>query len=91
MADHDRLERLPDGSIAFHAADGKRWKHRDVATSRTGPGYRLFISDRGEQRRCTFGPGESHDTTLLDLREQLARATPVDSSAGLPESGEVRA
>ena len=92
MADHDRLERLDDGSIAFRAADGKRWRHRDVETSRTGPGYRLFISDSGEQRQCTFGPGESHDTTLLDLREQLARAQPVDSasSAARVDGGEAR-
>ena len=91
MADHDRLERLDDGSIAFRATDGKRWRHRDIETSRTGPGYRLFISDTGEQRRCTFGPGESHDTTLLDLREQLARARPFDSTAMPAESGEARA
>lgn len=91
MADHDRLERLDDGSIAFHTTDGQRWRHRDVETSRTGPGYRLFISDRGEQRRCTFGPGESHDTTLLDLREQLARARPVGASAASTDGGEARA
>ena len=92
MADHDRLERLDDGSIAFHTADGKRWRHRDVETSRTGPGYRLFISDSGEQRRCTFGPGESHDTTLLDLREQLARAQPFESGVARTDgSSEARA
>jgi hypothetical protein len=87
MADHDRLERLDDGSIAFRAADGKRWRHRDIETSRTGPGYRLFISDTGEQRQCTFGPGESHDTTLLDLREQLARAQPFESTTARAENG----
>ena len=88
MADNDRLERLDDGSIAFRAADGKRWRHRDVESSRTGPGYRLFISENGEQRRCTFGPNESHDTTLLDLREQLARAERVEAS---PPAGDANA
>ena len=76
---HGRLEPLADGFVAFHTADGERWKHRDVEASRTGPGYRLFVSDRGEQRRYAFGPTEPHDATLLDLREQLARATPVDA------------
>ena len=80
MADHNRLEPQSDGTIAFRAADGKRWRHRDVETSRTGPGYRLFISDSGEQRQCVFGRGESHDTTLLDLREQLARAQPFEAT-----------
>ena len=92
MADNNRLEPLGDGSVAFRATDGKRWRHRDVETSRTGPGYRLFISDSGEQRRCTFGPGESHDTTLLDLREQLARAEPFESTAASRvDGGEARA
>lgn len=91
MADHDRLERLDDGSIAFRTADGQRWRHQDVETSRTGPGYRLFISDRGEQRRCTFGPGESHDTTLLDLREQLARAQRFETGVATPDGGDARA
>ena len=92
MADNDRLERLDDGSIAFRTADGKRWRHRDIESSRTGPGYRLFISEGGEQRRCTFGPNESHDTTLLDLREQLARAERVEASPPAGDgSAEVRA
>jgi len=91
MADNNRLEPLGDGSIAFRAADGKRWRHRDVETSRTGPGYRLFIPDSGGQRRCPFAPGESHDTTLLDLREQLARAQPFDSAPARSESDEARA
>jgi hypothetical protein len=75
--DHDRLERLADGFTAFHTARGDRWRHRDVEASRVGPGYRLFISDRGEHRRFDFGPTEPHDATLSDLRDQLARATPV--------------
>ena len=78
MAHHDRLERLADGFIAFHTTKGERWKHRDVEGSRTGPGYRLFVSDRGEQRRYTFGPAEPHDVTVFDLRDQLERATRVD-------------
>jgi hypothetical protein len=75
---HDRLEPLADGSVAFHTAKGERWTHRDVEASRTGPGYRLFVSERGEQRRYTFGATESHDATVFDLRDQLDRATPVD-------------
>ena len=84
---HDRLEPLADGFVAFHTEKGERWKHRDVAASRTGPGYRLFVSDRGEQRQYTFGPAEPHDATLLDLREQLARATPVDAAAAGERAG----
>lgn len=71
---HDRLEPLADGFVAFRAVNGERWKHR------TGPGYRLFISDSGEQRRYAFGPAEPHDATLLDLREQLTRARLADAS-----------
>ena len=78
---HDRLEPLADGFIAFHTAKGERWKHRDETPSRTGPGYRLFVSDRGERRRYTFGAGEPHDATVLDLRDQLARSTPEDAAA----------
>jgi hypothetical protein len=77
MRDHDRLEPLPDGFTAFHTADGVRWKHRVVEESRVGPGYRLFVSDRGEERRYEFGPKEPHDATISDLREQLARAPVV--------------
>jgi hypothetical protein len=86
---HDHLEPLADGFVAFHAADGRRWKHRDVESSRVGPGYRLFVSDSGEERRYTFGPTEPHDATLLDLREQLQRATamPADSARGTSSAG----
>jgi hypothetical protein len=79
---HDHLEPLADGFVAFHTASGERWKHRDMAEARVGPGYRLFVSDTGEERRYTFGPTEPHDATLLDLRDQLARATPVSRTAG---------
>jgi hypothetical protein len=74
--DRDRLEPLGDGFVAFRTEKGERWKHRDVEEGRTGPGYRLFISDKGEERRYTFGPAEPHDATVFDLRDQLARATP---------------
>ena len=74
MKSRDKLEPLPDGFVAFHAADGKRWRHKDVEDGRTGTGYRLFLSEDGEERRYMFGPRESHDATILDLREQLARA-----------------
>ena len=77
VRDHGRLEPLPDGSTAFHTADGARWRHRDIEASRVGPGYRLFVSEDGEQRRYDFGPHEVHDATLTDLREQLGRARPV--------------
>ena len=76
----DRLEPLEDGFVAFRTADGQRWKHKDIAESRVGPGYRLFISENGEERRYTFGKNEPHDATLLDLREQLGKATRVDAS-----------
>ena len=86
MAHNDRLEPLADGFIAFRTTNGERWKHRDVEASRTGPGYRLFVSDRGEQRRYTFGPAEPHDATVLDLRDQLERATRVEPQA--PQTGD---
>ena len=80
---HDRnhLEQLEGGFVAFYTADGERWKHRDEETARTGPGYRLFVSDKGERRRYVFGPGQPHDTTVFDLREQVARATPIADSS----------
>jgi hypothetical protein len=77
---HDHLEPLADGFVAFHTKSGDRWKHRTVGESRVGLGYRLFVSDRGEQRRYDFGPAEPHDATLLDLREQLERSTPVHTT-----------
>ncbi len=77
---HDRLEPLPDGFVGFRAANGERWKHKDIEAGRTGPGYRLFVSEKGEERRYLFGPTEPHDATLLDLREQLARARPADAA-----------
>ena len=87
---HDHLEPLADGFVAFHAKDGKRWKHKDVESSRTGGGYRLFISDSGEERRYTFGAAEPHDTTLFDLRDQLERAKsgPAEPSRPMPPDRE---
>ena len=84
---HDHLEPLADGFVAFHTAKGERWRHQDVEASRTGPGYRLFISDRGEQRHYVFGPKESHDATLFDLRDQLTRSTPADAAASANRPG----
>ncbi|HEV2130608.1 MAG TPA: hypothetical protein VGR27_05875 [Longimicrobiaceae bacterium] len=81
MADRNRLEPLDDGWVAFWTEDGERWKHKDFAEARVGPGYRLFISDRGEHRQYTFGPAEPHDATLLDLREQLKRSQLVEADA----------
>ena len=81
---HDRLEPLPDGFVGFRAANGERWKHRDVEAGRTGPGHRLFVSESGEERRYIFGPTEPHDATLLDLREQLTRARLADAPVTEP-------
>ena len=84
--DRDRLEPLDDGFVAFHTESGERWKHCDVEEEgRTGPGYRLFVSDRGDRRRYSFGATEPHDTTVFDLREQLKRATPVSTAAPTSE------
>ena len=79
---HDRLEPLEDGFVAFRTDKGERWKHKDVEEGRIGRGYRLFVSDTGEERRYAFGASEPHDATLLDLRDQLGRATPVARSSG---------
>ena len=79
MRDKDRLEPLPDGFVAFRTEAGERWRHKDIGDARVGGGYRLFLSEAGEERRYVFGPTESHDATLLDLREQLARAQRVSA------------
>jgi hypothetical protein len=80
MSRNDRLEPLDDGFVAFHDEKGARWKHKDMSESRTGEGYRVFISDRGEERRYAFGPKESHDATVLDLRDQLSKSTPASAA-----------
>jgi hypothetical protein len=82
MGDRNKLEPLPDGFVAFRTEDGQRWRHKDVAEARVGEGYRLFISDSGEERRYVFGPKELHDATLFDLRHQLNRAQPVGQREG---------
>ena len=78
----DRLEPLEDGFVGFRTADGQRWKHKDIEEGRVGPGYRLFVSENGEERRYSFGKNEPHDATLLDLREQLAKAARADATVG---------
>jgi hypothetical protein len=85
MGRNDRLEPLDDGFVAFHDEKGERWKHKDMSESRTGEGYRVFISDHGVERRYPFGPRESHDATILDLREQLAKST--SATAGTSAGG----
>ena len=80
MGDRNKLEPLPDGFVAFRTEDGQRWRHKDVEDGRVGEGYRLFLSDKGEERKYVFGPNESHDATLFDLRHQLSRAQPVTQS-----------
>lgn len=82
----DRLEPLEDGFVGFRTADGQRWKHKDIEEGRVGPGYRLFVSENGEERRYTFGKNEPHDATLLDLREQLAKAARADATVGRSSS-----
>ena len=78
---NNKLEPVADGFVAFHTERGDRWRHKDLSEARTGPGYRLFVSDSGEERRYEFGPHESHDATILDLREQLEKARPMSGAA----------
>ena len=78
---NNKLEPVADGFVAFHTERGERWRHKDMSAARTGPGHRVFISESGEERRYEFGEHESHDATILDLREQLARAEPVGPAA----------
>ena len=78
---NNKLEPVADGFVAFHTERGDRWRHKDLSEARTGPGYRLFVSDAGEERRYEFGANESHDATILDLREQLEKAKPMTTSA----------
>jgi hypothetical protein len=84
MNKKDKLEPLADGWVAFHTESGERWKHKDfVESDATGPAgnYRLFANDRGEQRRYAFGPKDPRDSTVWDLRQQLARSEPVSAGA----------
>jgi len=85
MSKRDKLEPLPEGWVGFHTESGEHWKHKDSAeASATGTTvhYRLFVSDRGEQKRYTFAPKDSRDSTVWDLREQLRRAEAVAASSG---------
>lgn len=74
MGGKNKLEPMADGFVGFYDESGERWKHKDIEEAATGPGYRLFLSDKGEERRYRFGPKESHDATIFDLRQQLAAA-----------------
>jgi hypothetical protein len=87
MSRSNQLEPLEDGYVAFRTGDGERWKHKDMTEGRAGEGYRVFISNDGEQRRYRFGPDEPHDATLEDLRDQLrqADAAPGPASGSIPE------
>ena len=83
MSKRDKLEPLAEGWVGFHTESGERWKHKDFAeTSATGTvvHYRLFVPDKGDQKRYTFAPKDSRDSTVWDLREQLRRADAVAGS-----------
>ena len=83
MNKRDKLEPLADGWVGFHTESGDHWKHKDVTeTGPTGAGhYRLFVSDKGEQRRYTFAPKDPRDSTVWDLREQLRRSDVATADA----------
>jgi hypothetical protein len=92
MPKKHQLEPLEDGFVAFRTETGERWKHRDLTEGRVGEGYRVFISDDGEERRYRFSTKEVHDATIFDLREQLKRAEPASGeSRSESASGEARA
>ncbi|HUQ82490.1 MAG TPA: hypothetical protein VM076_15180 [Gemmatimonadaceae bacterium] len=76
MSKRDKLEPLADGWVGFHTESGDHWKHRDVneAGSAGTAHYRVFVSDRGEQRRYSFSRKDPRDSTVWDLREQLRRS-----------------
>jgi hypothetical protein len=86
MPHRDKLEPVADGFIAFHTESGERWRHKDVTYTPQGrePGIcRLFVSDKGEERRYVFGPKDPRDATIADLREQLKKAEPVPAGEGI--------
>ena len=84
MARSNKLEPLDDGWVAFHTESGERWKHKDVINP-PGSGepheYRLFVSDKGEQRRYVFRPVDPRDVTVEDLRYQLTKAEAMSGAA----------
>ena len=84
MNKRDKLEPLADGWVGFHTESGDHWKHKDVTeTGPTGTAhYRLFVADKGEQRRYTFAPKDPRDSTVWDLREQLRRSDVATAGAG---------
>jgi hypothetical protein len=85
MNKRDKLEPLAEGWVGFYTESGEHWKHKDsTETSATGTTvhYRLFVPDRGDQKRYTFAPKDSRDSTVWDLREQLRRAETVAASSG---------
>jgi hypothetical protein len=85
MSKRDKLEPLADGFVAFHTESGERWKHKDVAVHADGQPaayYRLFISDKGDERRYEFAPKDTRDATIWDLRHQLGKAQPASATAG---------
>jgi hypothetical protein len=84
MNKRDKIEPLADGWVGFHAESGDHWKHKDfneAAADGASIHYRLFVPDRGDQRRYTFAPKDPRDSTVWDLREQLRRADPVAAGA----------
>jgi hypothetical protein len=85
MTKRDKLEPLAEGWVAFHTESGDRWKHKDfteTAANGATVHYRSFVSDGGEQRRYTFAPKDSRDSTVWDLREQLRRSESIATGAG---------
>ena len=91
MAKKDKLEPLPDGFVAFHTESGERWRHKDVIPDEGGTGYRLFVSERGEERRYQFGPKDPRDSTVWDLRHQLSEAQAAPAAQGQSAGREVGA
>lgn len=90
MSSKNRLEPMADGFVGFYAESGEHWRHKDVEASKTDGGYRVFISDKGEERRYTFGPKETRDATIFDLRQQLAAGKPVAAERAPRVEQEVR-
>ena len=85
MNKRDKLEPLADGWVGFHTESGEHWKHKDF--TETAPEgtrhYRLFVPDRGEQRRYNFAPKDPRDSTVWDLREQLRKAEAAPAGSGV--------
>ena len=84
MSKRDKLEPMADGWVGFHTESGDHWKHKDMteAAATGSVHYRLFVADKGEQRRYAFAPKDPRDSTVWDLREQLRRSEPATAGAG---------